>query len=123
MIIFVSGAAGFIGFHLCKKLLEEGFKVIGFDNLNSYYDRNLKINRLKELNKINSENSELFEFIKGDLSDKNQLKEIFERNLKLKKPIKIVINLAAQAGVRYSIENPSAYIQSNIVGFSSYRRI
>ena len=117
--ILVTGAAGFIGFHLCKKLINEKFRVIGFDNLNSYYDQKLKNDRVKELEKLSIKNGMLFEFIKGDLIDNKKLKEIFENNLKLKKNIDIVINLAAQAGVRYSIENPSAYIQSNIVGFSN----
>ena len=119
MNILVTGAAGFIGFHLCKKLINEKFRVIGFDNLNSYYDQKLKNDRVKELEKLSIKNGMLFEFIKGDLIDNKKLKEIFENNLKLKKNIDIVINLAAQAGVRYSIENPSAYIQSNIVGFSN----
>ena len=119
MSILVTGAAGFIGFHLCKKLLEKNFKVIGLDNLNSYYDQDLKRSRIKELNDFSSKNGLVFNFIKGDILNNNQIKEIFEDNLKSNTKITMVINLAAQAGVRYSIENPSAYIQANIVGFSN----
>ena len=117
MSIFITGAAGFIGFHLCKKLIEENFRVIGFDNLNSYYDLNLKKNRIKELEKISLEKDKSFEFIKGDLVDKDCLKKIFQANINSNNQINIVINLAAQAGVRYSIKNPYAYVQSNLVGF------
>ena len=103
----VTGAAGFIGFFLSKRLLEQGCKVIGIDNLNDYYDINLKKARLERLNPFGE-----FTFIKGDISDKTMILNIFE----LYKP-NIVVHLAAQAGVRYSIENPDVYIQSNIVGF------
>ncbi len=103
----VTGAAGFIGMHLSKRLLENGCKVIGYDNLNDYYDVNLKMARLDILNEY-----EKFVFHKADLVDKNYLEKVFKDN-----KINIVINLAAQAGVRYSIENPDAYIQSNIVGY------
>ena len=113
MAIFITGTAGFIGYHLSKNLLEKGKLVIGFDNLNSYYDVNLKKARLESLKKITPQKN-IFKFIKGDLEDKNELTELFEKY----RP-KIVINLAAQAGVRFSIENPSAYIQSNIVGFGN----
>lgn len=105
--ILVTGAAGFIGFHLSKRLLDEGKKVIGFDNMNPYYDVRLKENRLDILKKYDN-----FIFNKGDLSDKEAVNHIFEQYHP-----EIVINLAAQAGVRYSIENPDAYIESNIIGF------
>jgi len=103
----VTGAAGFIGSFLSKKLLEQGCKVIGIDNINDYYDVNLKYARLEKLKAF-----ENFTFIKGDISDKDIIMKAFEEY----KP-NIVINLAAQAGVRYSIENPDVYIQSNIIGF------
>lgn len=103
----VTGAAGFIGFHLSKKLLEKGCKVIGIDNINDYYDVNLKYARLEKLKPFDN-----FTFIKGDISDKSMILKTFEEY----KP-HIVVNLAAQAGVRYSIENPDVYIGSNIVGF------
>lgn len=103
----ITGVAGFIGFFLAKRLLEEGCKVAGIDNINNYYDVNLKHARLDMLNPY-----EEFTFIKEDISNKDRVLEIFEKY----KP-NIVVNLAAQAGVRYSIENPDAYIQSNIIGF------
>lgn len=103
----VTGAAGFIGYYLSKKLLESGNTVIGIDNLNDYYDINLKEARLKIL-----KNNPNFIFGKLDISDKDSLKSVFVRN-----KIDYVINLAAQAGVRYSIDNPDVYIQSNIIGF------
>lgn len=111
--ILVTGAAGFIGHHLCKKLLLNDFDVIGFDNLNEYYDSNLKKDRLTLLSKLRKKNDN-FLFIKGDLSDNNSLKSIFKNY----NP-QIVINLAAQAGVRYSLKNPAEYINSNIVGFGN----
>ena len=103
----VTGAAGFIGFFLSMEILKKGAKVIGFDNLNDYYEVSLKEHRLSKLREFDN-----FVFIKGDLSDKETVFDVFDKY----KP-GIVINLAAQAGVRYSIENPDAYIQSNIVGF------
>jgi len=106
-LYLVTGVAGFIGFHVSKRLLEEGCNVIGYDNLNDYYDVNLKKARLSIL-----ETHRLFKFIHADLQDKELLMEVFNEN-----KINIVVNLAAQAGVRYSIINPDAYIQSNIVGF------
>ncbi len=105
--ILVTGAAGFIGFYLSKKLLEQGTEVIGFDNLNDYYDVRLKEARLAILEKF-----EKFTFIKADLADKAAVDNVFSEY----KP-EIVVNLAAQAGVRYSIENPQAYIESNMIGF------
>ena len=111
--ILVTGAAGFIGFHICKRLLDENHDIIGFDNLNPYYDPNLKKSRITYLTKNYSENNK-WEFIKGNLEDYVLLNSIFLNH----KP-DIVIHLAAQAGVRYSIENPNAYIQSNLVGFAN----
>ena len=103
----VTGVAGFIGSYLSKRLLEQGFHVIGIDNINDYYDVNLKSVRLENLKPFDN-----FTFIKEDISNKEAIMKIFEEY----KP-NIVINLAAQAGVRYSIENPDVYIQSNIIGF------
>jgi UDP-glucuronate 4-epimerase len=107
MKFLVTGSCGFIGFHLCKNLLEEEHDVLGIDNLNSYYDVYLKETRLNLLEKFKN-----FKFLKIDLTDKESLNEIFEDF----KP-SIVVNLAAQAGVRYSSINPNAYIDSNILGF------
>lgn len=103
----VTGAAGFIGYYLSKRLLEEGYKVIGIDNINDYYDVNLKKARLRALELYDN-----FTFHKRNISDKNSVFTLFKET----KP-RIVINLAAQAGVRYSIENPDVYIQSNVIGF------
>tara|TARA_Y100000739_G_C20582710_1_gene453673 strand:- start:605 stop:1627 length:1023 start_codon:yes stop_codon:yes gene_type:complete len=114
MKVLITGVAGFIGFHLSKKLLEAGFPVIGVDNLNSYYDIKLKESRLKNLNLIKKEGNSQFNFYKGNLESYDFLKSIFDKH----KPY-CVVNLAAQAGVRYSLENPFAYIQSNIVGFQN----
>jgi UDP-glucuronate 4-epimerase len=105
--IIVTGSAGFIGMHLCKSLLKDGFQVHGIDNLNDYYDPTLKQARLDQLTPY-----ENFTFTKSDISDLDSLTQTF----KSFKPHKVV-NLAAQAGVRYSLENPHAYIQSNVVGF------
>lgn len=107
----ITGAAGFIGFFLAKRLLEQGCRVIGIDNMNNYYDVALKYARLEELEKTDCSTGK-FVFIKGDISDKDVVNAVFSEY----KP-KIVVNLAAQAGVRYSIENPDAYIRSNIIGF------
>ena len=108
-IIFITGVAGFIGSNLAHKLLEESnnIQIIGLDNLNEYYDVKIKESRLERLQKYNN-----FIFIKGNLADKELINKIFEEY----KP-EIVVNLAAQAGVRYSITNPDAYIESNIIGF------
>lgn len=105
--VILTGAAGFIGSHLAKRLLETGVEVIGIDNINDYYDVNLKYHRLSLLEKY-----ENFTFIRCDISNKDELNRIFEEH-----KAEVVINLAAQAGVRYSIENPQVYIDSNVIGF------
>jgi UDP-glucuronate 4-epimerase len=116
--IFLTGVAGFIGFHLTKKLTEIGFTVIGIDNLNDYYDINLKYARLKELGISSYDNEKVvskdkkFVFFKLDLCEKNKIVEIFNNNDFIS-----IIHLAAQAGVRYSIDFPDKYIESNINGF------
>ncbi len=107
MKILVSGAAGFIGSFLCDGLLKQGDTVVGLDNLNDYYEVNLKYARLENLKKYGN-----FRFVKADIADKEAVDGIFEAE-----KFDIVVNLAAQAGVRYSITNPEAYISSNIVGF------
>jgi len=122
MKVIVTGAAGFIGFHLCKQLIANNCTVLGFDNINDYYDTNLKYGRLNELGinkrQANSEQIEKstsysnFEFVKLDLEDADGVNTLFNDF----KP-DYVVNLAAQAGVRYSIENPRAYVNSNITGF------
>ena len=114
MTTFITGAAGFIGFHLSKKLLEDGEDIIGFDNLNNYYDVSLKKARIEELSRKSKALNRNFIFIKSDIENKESL----DRAFKEYKPT-LVVNLAAQAGVRYSIENPNAYIQSNLVGFAN----
>ena len=112
MKVLVTGAAGFIGYHLCKKFIENNFPLIGVDNLNSYYDKNLKFKRLEDLKSFCASKKKDFNFKKIDLQDKSSLEEIFKKH-----KITHVVNLAAQAGVRYSLENPHAYIESNILGF------
>jgi len=120
--ILVTGTAGFIGFHLAKKLLERGDEVVGLDNINDYYDIDLKYARLNELGiqreevadkeLVNSTTFSKHKFIKANLEDAATMNNLFKEE-----KFDAVCNLAAQAGVRYSIENPHAYIQSNIVGF------
>ncbi|HWG35480.1 MAG TPA: NAD-dependent epimerase [Gemmatimonadaceae bacterium] len=107
MTTLVTGAAGFIGFHVAKRLLEAGDAVVGIDNLNDYYDPSLKLARLAELAPSSS-----FRFVRGDICDAPLLAKIMAEH----RP-DVVINLAAQAGVRYSLENPGAYADSNLVGF------
>ncbi len=123
MTILITGVAGFIGFHLAKSLLEKGYPVIGIDNFNSYYSAKLKRDRTTNLYKISKELSIPFSLIEADIKD-SSLEKVFKgesligEELPTKKP-SIVVNLAAQAGVRYSIENPKEYINSNIVGFQN----
>ena len=105
--ILITGCAGFIGYHLANKLLNEGYEVFGIDNINNYYDVDLKIDRLKRLKK-----NKKFQFNKIDIKSKLKLGKIF-----YKFRFKIVYHLAAQAGVRFSINNPDAYFESNIHGF------
>lgn len=121
MVILVTGAAGFIGFHLSKKLVDLGHQVVGLDNINGYYDINLKMARLQQLgvtdvfeNKISKSQThpDHFHFIKMNLEDQLHLPLLFSQY-----SFDAVCNLAAQAGVRYSIENPMVYVESNIVGF------
>lgn len=112
MSVLVTGAAGFIGFHLCNRLLKRGTAVVGFDNFNSYYDPSLKRARLKLLLQTEEATGTPFSLIEADLEDELSLRNVFERH----RPSHVV-NLAAQAGVRYSLENPAAYIQANLVGF------
>jgi len=109
MKILITGAAGFIGFNLSRRLLNDGHEVFGIDNLNDYYDVNLKKKRLSLI-----EENENFTFILGDLSDRDNMKTMFETH-----GFDYVVNLAAQAGVRYSIENPASYVDSNLVGFGN----
>lgn len=123
MKILVTGAAGFIGYHLVKTLIEDNHEVIGLDNINDYYSTNLKFDRLKELG-INKDSAKdflslsgsnlfkKFKFIRMNLEDRENLPKLFKNQ-----KFDVVCNLAAQAGVRYSIENPETYIDSNIVGF------
>ena len=122
MKILVTGAAGFIGFYVSKVLLSKGHQVVGLDNINDYYDVNLKFSRLNELgvnkneasvfNKIYKSQNDKFSFVRMNLEDREELPKLFK-----KEQFDIVCNLAAQAGVRYSIENPETYIDSNVVGF------
>jgi len=108
----VTGAAGFIGFHLCKRLLDDGHNVAGIDNINDYYDVNLKLARLNILKKYKN-----FKFYKKDIADLLAMERIFANHHNNR--FDVVVNLAAQPGVRYSIKNPHSYIHSNIVGFTN----
>jgi len=105
--LLVTGSAGFIGYHLCKSFLDDGYEVLGVDNINNYYDPKLKLARLNQLKQYKN-----FAFEKIDITDRNSITKSFENFGPTK-----VVNLAAQAGVRYSIKNPYAYIEANIVGF------
>lgn len=105
--ILVTGAAGFIGFYLAKRLLQRGDQVVGLDNMNDYYDPQLKIDRLSQLEPLPN-----FRFVNCDLENRERMTALFAQE-----HFDVVVNLGAQAGVRYSIQNPFAYIQSNVVGF------
>ena len=113
--VLVTGAAGFVGANLVMELIRKNspIRIIGLDNMNAYYDVSIKEYRLSEIERLvaDSEDSS-FEFIRGDISDNGQVVSVFEKY----RP-SVVVNLAAQAGVRYSITNPGAYIESNIIGF------
>src|SRR5512135_3045982 len=109
MKVLVTGAAGFIGMHTCLRLLERGDEVVGVDNLNDYYDVKLKEDRLEQLQAFSR-----FTFERLDIADRATMEGLFARE-----GFQRVINLAAQPGVRYSLKNPHAYIQSNIVGFTN----
>ena len=113
--VLVTGAAGFIGSNLVKELFRTvpGIRIVGLDNLNDYYDVSIKEYRLGEIEKLRAEHPNCaWEFVKGNLADRSLLEELFEKHA-----FSIVVNLAAQAGVRYSITNPDAYIESNLIGF------
>ena len=111
MKILITGVAGFIGFHVAYAALKRGDQVIGIDNLNDYYDPSLKEDRLQQLNSLVKETKGKFTFIKGDIADLESIEQCFEEE------IDRVINLAAQAGVRKSLEDPHVYVRSNVVGF------
>ena len=111
--VLVTGAAGFIGAFLCKRLIEDnGWEVVGLDNVNSYYDPSIKEDRLRMVREADDDGR--FSFVRGDLCDAALVERLFAGN-----GFDVVVNLAAQAGVRYSIENPKAYVDSNLVGFSN----
>lgn len=122
MKFLITGTAGFIGYHLAKKLLERGDEVVGIDNINDYYDVNLKYSRLEDTgierdkiewhNKVISSTFPSYSFVRMNLEDKEEMMELFKSE-----GFDVVVNLAAQAGVRYSLTNPDAYMQANIIGF------
>ncbi len=105
--VLVTGAAGFIGYHLCQQLIDRDVQVTGIDNMNPYYDVGLKKDRLKNIQTASN-----FEFVEMDMVDQSEMQKLFES-----RDFDVVVNLAAQAGVRYSLENPHAYVDSNLVGF------
>ncbi len=109
MKVLVTGAAGFIGMHVARMLLQRGDRVVGIDNLNDYYDPRLKLARLQQIEPCPN-----FTFVRGDIADRTTVEELFARE----QPDRVV-NLAAQAGVRYSLQNPHAYLQSNLIGFGN----
>lgn len=115
--VLITGSAGFIGAALATRFLEFDFKVVGIDNINSYYDKDLKLNRLKNIEKNLSKGNNWI-FKKASITDKETIRNIFFTH----RP-RIVVNLAAQAGVRYSLENPQAYVESNLVGFANILEI
>lgn len=118
--ILITGAAGFIGYHLAKRLVEDGYSVVGLDSINDYYDVRLKYARLEQLGIRTVHDGQLeqstryesFRFVKADIADRKFLPQLFAAD-----QFDVVVNLAAQAGVRYSLENPFAYVESNLVGF------
>ncbi|MEA1988685.1 MAG: NAD-dependent epimerase [Pseudomonadota bacterium] len=110
--VLVTGSAGFIGFHLIQKILERGDEIVGIDNLNDYYDPQLKQDRLAILNAHAHADAAKYNFIQLDLADRKGIEQLFNEH-----KFDVVVNLGAQAGVRYSIENPNAYVDSNLVGF------
>lgn len=114
MKILVTGAAGFIGFHVSKKLLERGDEVVGFDNLNDYYSPELKQARINLLKETAQSTDSKFSFIHANLADKTAVEQCFRAH-----HFDRIIHLAAQAGVRYSLENPMSYVESNIIGFTN----
>ena len=114
MAILVTGNAGFIGFHTAKTLLERGDDVVGLDVVNDYYDPAIKEARLAILEETARRTNAKYTFVRGNLADRAVVEQTFEQN-----DIRRVINLAAQAGVRYSIENPHAYVESNVIGFTN----
>ena len=112
--VLITGAGGFIGSFLVKKFLRSGYQVIGIDNINSYYDKSLKLKRLENIKEYSIKNNFNWLFYKSNIEDKKYMRQIF-----LETKPQIVVNLAAQAGVRYSIINPSSYVKSNLLGFSN----
>ena len=122
MKILVTGTAGFIGFHLARRLLKDGHEVVGLDSINDYYDVRLKYGRLREMGveesaieygkEVGSDKYPAYRFMKQDLTDGEGMESLLGRE-----KFDAVVNLAAQAGVRYSLENPRSYVDSNIVGF------